>query len=436
MDGDGRVDLLAVLRGNTSDGVGVFRGNGDGTFQAVQVTTTRAGPLGLAIGDLNGDGRLDFATAHPDGSELSLFLGDGRGGFLPEIVAGDVTPKLVVTVDLNGDGVLDLVLSDFSSGTVVTMLGNGDGTFQRMQVSSLGDRAGPAGQVAAGDLNGDGRTDLVVASGAFGQVSVLLGNGDGTFRRGRGWVLPGGSPSMVVDDVNGDGRPDLVAAGAAANVVVVSFGSGDGSFQTTVWLTAGADPESVLATDLNGDGRPDLAVANTGPGTATVFLGGGGTFGAARAFPVGAGARALSAADLNGDGRPDLACAVASGTAGSDAVGLLLGNGDGTFQSAAPVPVAGVLNDLALADANGDGKIDLLTAISSAGSGVGVLLGNGDGTFGAIQGTNIGAVPTSIAAGDLNGDGVLDMAVVSDPTPTRSAGFVTILLGRLAFQCQ
>src|SRR6185369_16136817 len=179
LDGDGRADLIEILRGTTTDGVGVLRGNGDGTFQAVEVTTAPAGPLGVAIGDLNGDGRLDVATAHPDQGYLSVFLGAGGGALSAGVIAGDVTPRLVTSVDLNGDGALDLVLSDLSSSAILVALGNGDGTFRRMQASAV---AGRAGQVLAGDLNGDGRVDLVVASVSSAELSVLLGKGDGTFQ--------------------------------------------------------------------------------------------------------------------------------------------------------------------------------------------------------------------------------------------------------------
>src|SRR5205823_2296135 len=218
--------------------------------------------------------------------------------------------------------------------------------------------AGPA-SVAVGDLNGDGKVDLVVANSQEGTVSVLLGNGDGIFQAARSfeaglgggpvWVIVvdingDGKQDVVLDDVykyrasvlfgNGDGKLDLVTASVGNVMVAVMLGNGDGTFQPARMYPFVGDPASIVVRDLNGDGKPDLALANNDAPDArvSVLLGNGdGSFQPVRSFSVGAAmSKSLAAGDFNGDGKVDLIVA----NAGSNNVSMLLGNGDGTFQAA------------------------------------------------------------------------------------------------------
>ncbi len=375
-------------------------------------------------------------AANAMGSSPSLFLPPvtyypGSSGGAMSIAVGDV----------NLDGHPDLVVANYGGDTVGVLLGKGDGTFQPAVTYSSG--GVDATSVAIVDVNGDGKPDLVVAnfyansSSTVGSVGVLLGNGDGTFRPA---VVYNAGPnyvdSMAVADVNGDGTPDLLVVGESGTVGVL-LGNGDGTFQSPVLYRTGAiTPSAIAVADLNGDGRPDLLIANECVdwmhcvGAVGVLLGNGdGTFQPAVLYETGGPfAWSVAVADLNGDGKPDLVVA----NSGSHTVGVLLGNGDGTFQPAATYD-AGIGNSasVAVADVNGDGKPDLLVANTNTGADgtLGVLLGNGDGTFQPVvtyDSGSYGAVgPQSIAVADFNGDGKPDLAVANF-----AYGVVGVLLHR------
>jgi len=164
--------------------------------------------------------------------------------------------------------------------------------------------------VAVGDVNGDERPDLAVANSGGNTVSVLLGNGDGTFQSALTLTAGSYPDSVAVGDVNGDGRPDLVVANYYSNDVLVLLGNGDGTFQPALSFDAGTNPHSVAVRDVNGDGRPDLAVANAGSNNVSVLMSyGDGTFQPALSFGAGTYPISVAVGDFNGDGRPDLATA-------------------------------------------------------------------------------------------------------------------------------
>jgi hypothetical protein len=308
-------------------------------------------------------------------------------------------PRSVATGDFNGDSKLDLVVTNYTDSTISILLGNGDGTFQAPVNYAVG--SDPI-SVAVGDFNGDGKPDLVVACNATSVLSVLLGNGDGTFQAAVTYVVGTYPNAVIVRDFNGDGKQDLVVANYDGTVSVL-LGNGDGTFQPMVNYPDGTDLQSVAAGDFNGDGKLDLVTASY-DGTVSVLLGNGdGTFQVVGNYVFDYAHFWATVGDLNGDGKPDLV--VANGYSGD--VSVLLGNGDGTFQP--PVDYAATLwpSFITVADFNGDGKLDLVVAGFEAC----ILLGWGDGTFQPALNYPAGSSPSSIAVGDFNGDGKLDMAV-------------------------
>jgi len=255
-------------------------------------------------------------------------------------------------------------------------------------------------RIATGDLNGDGKLDLVVTgSNDADAVSVLLGNGDGTFQAPVNYPTGQYPNSVAVGDFNNDGKLDLAVANVGTNDVSVLLGNGDGTFQAAVQYGAGSAPSPVAVGDFNGDGNLDLAVGNVQSDNVSVLLGNGdGTFQAPVGYAVGSFPASVAVGDFNGDGKLDL---VETNYADGN-VGVLLGNGDGTFQTAVYYGVGQGPNSVAVGDFNGDGKLDLAVA-NVVDSTVSVLLGFGDGTFGAGVGYTAGSGPNSIAVGDFNG---------------------------------
>jgi hypothetical protein len=396
-----------------------------------------------------------FTASSDAGSGLS---------FAPAIAYGTsgLRPRSVAEADLNGDGKLDLVVANLcvddncEHGAVSVLLGNRDGTFKTaVTYSSGGYNGGYQTSVAVADVNGDGKRDLVVsnacatpincASIGNGVVGVLLGNGDGTFKPVVTYNSGGHLAfSVKVGDVNGDGKPDLFVANLCSDNVCSSessvgvlLGNGDGTFKTAVTYDSGGGAAlSVAVGDVNGDGKPDLVVTNqqnslgnNETGVVGVLLGNGdGTFRTAVTYGSGGnGPFSVAVADVNGDGKLDLLVAnqrLSTSFGQPGGVGVLLGNGDGTFKTAVAHGSGG--NDavsIAVADVNGDGKPDVLVAnncstlsdCSNSTGSVGVLLGNGDGTFQmALTYGSDGNVGSSVAVGDVNADHKPDVLVTNE----------------------
>jgi hypothetical protein len=449
-NGDGILDLAVANAGtwpSFSDGsVSILLGKGDGTFLPAKTYAAGAGRRSVAVGDFNGDGKLDLAVAGygevyhpgypygywaPTDETVRVLLGNGDGTFLPaQAFPAGSSPQSVAVGDFNGDGIPDLAVANYTypnPGTVSVLLGQGDGTFQSPQSYYAG---GLPFSVAVGDFNGDGKQDLAVANYGSNNVSVLLGKGDGTFQTALSVLsLPDGSfpLSVAVGDFNGDGKPDLAVATYYSAAVSVLLGKGDGSFGAAPSYAAGSNPNSVAVGDFNGDGKLDLAVANAGSNNVSVLLGqGDGTFLPAQSVPAGASPGSVAVGDFNGDGIPDLAVA----NIGSNNVSLLLGKGDGTFLPAVNYPAGDNPRSVAVGDFNGDGIPDL--AVANFGSGtVSVLLGQGDGTFLPAQSYPAGVHPSAVAVGDFNGDGNQDLAVANQGTyPSYNDSSVAILLGK------
>lgn len=300
-------------------------------------------------------------------------------------------------------------------------------TWSGFSIAPLTTAGGDLSQVAIGDFNGDGTLDLAFTS-YDGQVAILLGNGDGTFKAGP-IFHPGGccaSIAIVAGDFNKDGKVDLAIADPSTGATSIWLGNGDGTFTATAATLATREPDSLAVGDFNGDGNLDLAVGSRGLNSVTIWLGNGnGTFTAQTpiSVPVG-GVFGLAVADFNGDGKLDLALTNyfpqnAPANAAPSTVTILLGNGDGKFKTGPTSPAGLNPFHIAAGDFNHDGKADLAVT-NDTGSTVTILLGNGDGTFTASAPVAAAAALGSIVAGDLNGDGWVDLAMSNSTSPTVS----------------
>ena len=420
-DGDSRLDV--VVTNFQIATTRIFFGKGDGTFSGSNVFAVDAQPSAAAVGHLDGDGFLDLVVASFPGS-VRVFLGSGDGRFRSELVIDTATVALginsVAIADVDGDAAADLVLAGGNTRSTAVLLGAGDGTFP----TRLGLPAGNGTRaVAVGELDGDALPDIL-ALNRFGEdVTVLLGRGalpPVSFSFGAPALVPSvGSPaSVAAADVDLDGATDLLVPDAQTNQVGVLLGLGDGAFESAASLQVGSSPVAIATGDLNDDGRVDFITINTespsGSNTASVRLGrGDGSFESVPEFFVARDSQSLAIGDGTNDAIPDLVTAQLLPRGGT--LGFFPGNGDGTFQPetfGGQSPLSGVAA-VALADLNGDSHADLIVALASR---VQVRLGNGDGTF-TISGQttkSVGDAPRAMALADLDRDGVLDIALAND----------------------
>ncbi len=402
-------------------------------FQSPQTLATVANSASVVTADVNGDGKPDIVfLTHSTGDqatigEVGVMLGNGDGTFQAPTFYPTATwePTAIAVADVNGDHKPDLIISgnnvgDGSPTYLSLLLGNGDGTFQPAQSIAVGSSES---DVAVADLNGDGKMDLVVVTNPFptgnGAIDVLLGNGDGTFQSPLSYSVGKDAASVAVADVNGDGNLDLVVANSGDQTIGLLMGNGDGTFQSERTYTVDYEPESVAVADVNGDGKPDLIVTTSGflppspVGNVSVLLGNGdGTFQAPQTYAAGIGPLSVVVADLNGDGKPDLVVTdYGLDDDYGDTVSVLVGNGDGTFQAAQSFITTDQPGSVAVADFNGDGKADLVVA----GNELSLLLG------GVASTTTVSTASAPTTAGD---EVVLSAGVTGDQsTPTGTVQF-------------
>ncbi len=414
---DGNLDLVSTSTGShVGDVLTINLGNGDGSFRG---PTNFAFPTGsnastVAVGDFNNDGKLDAAVlARTSPGFIAVYLGDGTGSFSTSATFaigntnGDVYQGLAAA-DINSDGKLDLVATNGNDNTVSVLLGNGDGTFQTQKTFTTA--SGSAGQnpngIVVADVNKDGKPDLVVSC-KNGGISVLLGNGDGTFQAPLTFASAGGTPhGLAVADVNRDGNLDVVVA---ADNATVYLGNGNGTFNTPVAFSA-PFANSVAIRDINGDKNPDLVLSDPHDSTLWVLLGNGnGTFKAAVGHAVDWFPDSVVLADFNNDGLLDFAV----GNQSAPFLTTGLGNGNSTFRTGRNYGLAFTQSHgMTSADFNNDGNPDAVIARDDGT--LNVLLGGSHGVLGTPIVTSVGngAHALDVAAADLNGDGRADLAAL------------------------
>jgi FG-GAP-like repeat len=283
---DGSIDL-AVTNFNSANSstVSIFLGVGDGTFASAVNYPVGNGPFSIVSGDFNGDGVIDLAVGNQNGATVSILLGNGDGTFSqpnPAYAVGTTDLADIVAGDFDGDGNLDLAITSPSNDTVAVALGNGDGTFDPAVTYSTGNSGDHPIAVTAVDLNGDSKIDLAVTNLNVNTVAILLGNGDGTFAPKVIYIadnspFPGGPVAMTSGDFDGDGKVDLAITTQHFNTVSLLLGNGNGTFQNPLeFSTAGVISNNdynagAAAGDFNGDGRADFAVANYTLGSVSIL---------------------------------------------------------------------------------------------------------------------------------------------------------------------
>jgi hypothetical protein len=354
----------------------------------------------------------DSSNAAATSNAISLTVSaQFSAGFAIRNPISTAATAVLAVWDFDGNGKADIVVRN--AGGMTVLLGDGAGNFQ------VSFNFTPTGitpiAAAVGDFNGDGKADLAVASSTSSNVTILLGNGDGTFQTPASYPVPNSLAGLAVADFNGDGKADIVTADTSSGVNIL-IGKGDGTFQAAVPYVVNTQAGSgfqaafVLVADFNGDGKADLATVNAGSSTLSILIGvGDGTFQPPVPYSIPSQALQLAVGDFNNDAKADLA--TNNGT-------ILLGKGDGTFQAPTTAVTGSTPSSVAVGDFNGDGNADLAF---SDGAAI-VLLGKGNGTFQPPVTYAVGTGAISVVVGDFNSDGRTDLAVAS-------GGTVSFLLG-------
>jgi len=430
IDGDGNADLIAA---NQLDGtVSVLRNMGDGRLDAKVDVATGSSPFSIAVGDFDGDGHPDLAVTNFTIGKVSILTNDGRGSFVGRVeYSCGPSPSSVDVGDVDNDGKIDLVVVNTVSGgggTVSVLRNLGQAVFAAPIAYSVG--ANPIA-VKTGDVDGDGRCDLVVANADANSLSVLLNRPDGTFAAHVDYPVGLKPLSVALADLDGDGRPELVTANAGvpnssgASLTLLQ-NVGNGTFSDRLDLELGTLPSplaTVVATaDVDGDGDVDLAAINNSTGTVSVILNAGnGTFDPRVEYFTDYHPRSLAVGDLDGDGKPELAVA----TGDTAAVHIFRNRGDGTFPARLDYPALYSPFALCAGDVDGDAFEDIVVAVPERNT-ISVMRNSGTGLFPARLDYPTGAYPSSIAIQDLDGDGTREIVVANN----NSSGIGTVSVFR------
>jgi hypothetical protein len=402
---DGTPDLAIVNQGMNR--VDLLFGDGQGgVYNPSSATSLRTGfdPVAIVTADFNKDGHADLAVLNKDSADISVFLGDGHGGFTerPRVSAGNNPTGLTVCI-LEADGDKDLVVSNVQ-GDVLVIEGNGDGTFQPYQ------RVNQHMALAAADLNGDGRDDLIFANESLDRVSITYAQAGQSFvqDRNNGILAPG---AVVVSDLNRDGLRDLIVANSGSNDIMVYLGIGGGQFAAARSFFAGTNPTGVTIADANGDGIPDIAVSNTGSNDVSVLLG----VGQGSKWTLTPGPRLVGGlapvsttfAHGNADSTPDLIVCNSE----SNNVYLLHGLGNGFFDDHHPLVLETGQDPVKAFVGNFGGGHGRDLVVLNAGSNTITLYPNFAGPGHTIG--SGGLDPVAAVMGDFNHDGYSDLIVAN-----------------------
>jgi hypothetical protein len=420
---DGKLDLAVTLNGGNN--VMVFPGTGTGTFNSPLTFAVGTGPTAMVAADFNKDKKLDLAVVNNTASSVSILMNNSTTSAVSFTVGSTIsaglglTPTSIVAADFNADTKLDLAVGSAEDREVSVMLGTGTGMFGAPVNVPFRDSVY---SVAAADFDKDGKMDLILGSNF--SIAVKLGNGDGTFGTAIYWPFSSaGAIALYPLDVNGDNKIDVIA---------VNYNTSDVQTAITVQINTtttignptfafpprrygvGYQPRGIAVGDFNFDAKTDVVVAAKGSNIASVLLGDGkGHFDPGLATAIGkAQCQFLATADFNKDNKPDIAITCLVGN-----VQVFFGKGTGLFNAPISLTAGAGPQDMAAADFNGDGFIDLAVANKNSNN-ISVFINNKAGGFNAPVNYATGRGPVGLVAGNFTLAGHVDLAVVNSTDST------------------
>ncbi len=362
-------------------------------------STFRVSPLSGSLPDLAGSGGTTVSFKARASTQGTSVFGNA-------FLAGN-TPVSMVIAKFVDDGFGDMAVLNQAENTVGIMIGRGNGLFARMRTYGLGACSGGT-KIASGDLNEDGHIDLAVACNGSGQISRLLGNGDGTFLIGQVMNTVAVPSGLVVADLNGDSHLDLATASMQDDLVAVHYGEGNGSFRPAQSFLVGDTPIALTAVDWNEDGKVDLAVANSATGyVGVLFRQEDGTYGNYAEAYSGLGLNSITTADVDGDAHPDL---ITTNSAEPNLV-IFYGDGLGNLTSTSSLLTGLFPSSVVVTDLNLDGKNDLLVS-NTDDMNVGTFYGVTTRQFSLPKLDFVNGSPVSLVVYDSNNDDVPDISFV------------------------
>lgn len=414
---DNKMDI--VVANSNANNIGIFLGNGDGTFSNQVTYAAGSSPLSVTIGNFNNDNLLDIAVVNYYSNNFGIFLGHGDGSFSNQVtyyIGYNSGPRSIATADLNNDGYLDIAVANFRGNSFGVFLGYGNGTFASNGIHSTGVDAAPD-YLVIGDVNNDTYLDIIVTNYYADNIGVFLGSRDASFSAQMRY--PTGSSSRpcfdVIGDFNNDSRLDIAIVNCHRQNIGIFYGYGDGTFSNIITYTAGngSAPQSIAVGDFDQDGLLDIVVANQITSNIAILHGIVQIVGMEQVTcSTGSTShpQSIAVGDFNNDNRLDFAV----GNYGTDSIGIFLQNFNETFPTEIMLSTGSLSFPVSIAvkDLNNDNQLDIVVANSGTDN-ICIFFGYGNGSFQipTFFSTDIDSNPLAVAIGDFNSDSQMDIVV-------------------------